>query len=439
MPNDDTDDDTHLVSSFVIFVSSVLGNMNNKQIDALIREGKNVMIGMGDGLYFRIARKKASWVVKYTIGSKRSQIALPNTYPSVSISEAKRRAFEIRQNVKLGIDPKSERKKAQVKVIRTVDQLFEDWYQSDLCRNLKYPHIPARYYRKEMKKHIGVMSINDVSPLQIRSIIDEINASGRKSIANKTLLHAKQLFKHAIKLNLIHYNPAQSFTPKDAGGTEQSRNRALNLEEVKTVFSVFREQHHIFTRDNYLACCLLLCLGCRKGELISARWENIDFEQKIWHLIPTKKRLGQPTELVPIPLPDLTIQFFEELKVRSAGSDYVFPARRASKRRGYISDDTLNHALAKLFGKKVDADKAPYPNHFEQANIDYFTVHDLRRTFRTLLSSLGVSGRVAELCVNHKLKNEYSSTEATYDKYDFFDERKAALNTLSVNLAPHLA
>ena len=65
--------------------------MNNKQIDALIRAGNNVMKCIDDGLYLRIARGKPSWVVKYSIGGKRSQIALPNAYPNMSISEAKHR------------------------------------------------------------------------------------------------------------------------------------------------------------------------------------------------------------------------------------------------------------------------------------------------------------------------------------------------------------
>ncbi|WP_157371820.1 Arm DNA-binding domain-containing protein [Vibrio sp. MEBiC08052] len=51
--------------------------MNNKQIDALIRQGDSVMLTVDTGLYFRIARGKASWVVKYTLGGKRSQIGLP--------------------------------------------------------------------------------------------------------------------------------------------------------------------------------------------------------------------------------------------------------------------------------------------------------------------------------------------------------------------------
>ncbi|MCG6308701.1 tyrosine-type recombinase/integrase [Vibrio alginolyticus] len=406
--------------------------MNNKDLDKLIRAGNDVREALGNGLYFRIARKTPSWVVRYTIAGKRTQIALPVAYPRMSIAEATIEALTIVENAKRGIDPKSERKKAKFAEIRTVDELFEDWYQSDLLKNLKNPQIPARNYRKEMKRHIGVMTIKDVTPQHIRKIIEDVVASKRPSVANKVLLSAKQMFNHAIKLNLTTYNPAQAFTPKDAGGSEQSRERALPLSEIEYVFKILREQHHIFTRDNYLACCLLLCLGCRKGELISAKWESVDFDNAIWACIPNKRRANQLAKSVDIPLSPQVIDWFKELKVRAAGSEYLFPSRRRSKRRGYISDDTINHALSKMFGMEVDSHKQPYPNML--CEIEPFTLHDLRRTCRSLLAKLGTPEHIAERCVNHKVKG----LVGIYDRHSYLDERREALDKLSALVGPYL-
>lgn len=408
-------------------------NLNNKKLDALIRAGDDVRKALGGGLYFRIARNTPSWVVRYTIAGKRSQIALPKAYPRMSINEAKRTALEILENAKLGIDPKSERKKAEFVDIRTVDQLFEDWHQSYLIKHVKNPQIPARYYRKEIKRHIGVMIIKDVTPQHIRKIVDDVVVSGRMSTANKTLGCLKQMFDHAIKLNLTTYNPAQAFTPKDAGGSEQSRERALPLSEIEYVFKTLREQHHIFTRDNYLACCLLLCLGCRKGELIAAKWEHFSLDKKIWYCRPNKQRKNSPPpKPVPIPLSEQTITWLTELNVRSAGSEYVFPSRRRSKRRGYISDDTINHALSKMFGMQVDSKKQPYPNMLSE--IEPCTVHDLRRTCRSLLAKLGTPEHIAERCVNHKVKG----LVGIYDRHSYLDERREALDKLSALVGPYL-
>ena len=402
--------------------------MNNKQIDVLIRKQESVMLAIDTGLYFRIARGKSSWVVKYTLGGKRSQIALPEAYPYCSIAEAKKLSGQIRSHVKQGIDPKAKRKREQQEVIRNVDDLFDDWFTNDISKRLKHPKIPLRIYQKELKPYIGELAIKDVNPRDIRSIIQTVMDSDRSSTANQGLMYAKQLFRHAVKLNLITYNPAQAFTQSDAGGVTEGRDRALTLEEVGKVFRVFRQQNDIFTRENYLACALLLSLGVRKGELISAKWECFDFGNFVWKM-PSENKTGVA---ITIPLPAATIPWFEELHIRACGSDYLFPSRRASKRRSYISDDTLNHALAKLFGLKVDGNKQPYNNMFSNVEVAHFTIHDLRRTCRSLLAAQGTPGHVAERCLNHKLKG----VEGIYNRHDYLDERRDALTKLSEQLAP---
>ncbi len=53
-----------------------------------------------------------------------------------------------------------------------------------------------------------------------------------------------------------------------------------------------------------------------------------------------------------------------------------------------------------------------------------FTIHDFRRTARTHLAALGVDPVVAERCLNHKIKG----VEGIYNRHQYFNERKAALN-----------
>jgi integrase len=54
---------------------------------------------------------------------------------------------------------------------------------------------------------------------------------------------------------------------------------------------------------------------------------------------------------------------------------------------------------------------------------DSFTIHDLRRTARTHLGKLNVAPHIAEKCLNHKTKG----VGGTYDRHDYFDERRDAL------------
>ena len=200
---------------------------------------------------------------------------------------------------------------------------------------------------------------------------------------------------------------------------------------------MFKTHENIITRENYIAFTLLLVLGVRKGELIAAQWREFDFETLRWELPAERTKTGAK---ITIPIPELVVPLFKELKIRANGSEYIFPSRRASKRRMYISDDTLNHALAKLFGRKVDSKKQPYPNILGQNRIQHFVVHDLRRTFRSLLAEVGIQPHIAERCLNHKIKG----VEGIYDRYDYLEERREALNKLALKVlakmpdeAPH--
>ncbi|WP_232771911.1 site-specific integrase [Glaciecola sp. 33A] len=150
-------------------------------------------------------------------------------------------------------------------------------------------------------------------------------------------------------------------------------------------------------------------------ELLAAQWTEFKLDERIWS-IPAEKTKTETT--INIPLASPVVEWLNELKVRSAGSAYVSPSRRRSKRE-YVSPDTLNATVSKLFSE-------------EKLVITHFTTHDLRRSARTLLASLKVPPHVSEQCLNHKLKG----VEEVYDQYDYFDERKDALSQLANLVGP---
>lgn len=401
--------------------------MNDAQLKSLAAKAAPCMIAVDRGLYFRITKEgTAFWVFRYSIGGKRRQLLLGNygrTPSGISLRDARDLVALKRTDVKNGIDPIAEKKRTKLIQMTTVNQVAEDWL-SDCSKRLENPQIPVRVYKKDISPAIGELAIRRVSPPDILGIVRSINDSGRPTIANDALTYCKQLFNHAVKLGLLQYNPALALSPQDAGGTEKSRTRILSVNEIKTVFQVFLDNAHIFTRENYLAVALLLSLGVRKGELIAAKWEEFDLNKLVWTLPAerTKTKVG-----IRIPIPEQTKEWLVELHYRANSSEYVFPSRRASKRRGYISDDTLNHALAKLFGLKVDSNKKPLPNILGNAGVEHFVVHDLRRTCRSLLAEIGVTSHVAERCLNHKIRG----VEGVYDRYDYFEERKIAFERLA--------
>lgn len=399
-----------------------MGSLTAKAVQSLIKAGGVGKFGDERGLYLKIPSKgEPYWMLRYTAHTKRREITLGKV-SIVSLAEARSLAEDVRKKVLAGDDPIAERKLNRPVELTTVNELFEDWHK-DLVKRLKYPGIPERVYRKDIAPTIGRLALSKVTPLDVRSIIQKITANDRPTIANDALLYMKQLFNHGIKLGLVQSNPATAFKVNDAGGVEKSRERALNLEEIAHVFKVFREHSDSFSRDNYLACALLLLLAVRKSELTEAPWSEFNLKDKKWFLPKERSKSGVG---IVIPLPSLAIEILEELKVRAWDSPYVLPNRRVSKSQ-HMGKDTLNRAIAKLFGIEPGKKKQP-PN--VMGDMEYFTVHDLRRTSRSLLALLSVPPHVAERCLNHKLKG----VEGIYDRYDYFDERKEALEALSKSL-----
>ncbi|MFL9799169.1 tyrosine-type recombinase/integrase [Vibrio cyclitrophicus] len=401
-----------------------MAKLTVKKVEALIKAGgeKTQRHADGEGLYLVVpASGTASWMLRFTSNKKRREMTLGKVN-DLTLANARAEAATKMKQVREGFDPLLQRKRAEQESIKTVNDLFEDWYPT-LVKRLKHPNIPKRVYIKDIAPHIGDIPLDKITARDIRTTITAINDSGRPTIANDALGHCKQLFNHGMKLDLLQGNPASAFTVRDAGGIEQSKDRFLSEDELKQFFSIAKKNSTNFSRDNYLACALLVCLGVRKSELCEAKWEEFELGKGLWHL---PKERSKTNVGFTIPLAPEVLEWLEELKVRGFGSEYVLPSRRASK-SPHMGPDTLNRAITKLFGHEAGKKKQP-PNLM--GDMPHFTVHDLRRTCRTLLAKQGTPGHVAERCLNHKLKG----VEGIYDQYDYLEERREALIQLAESI-----
>lgn len=401
------------------------------QIKSLVTAGIPAMHKVEKNLYIRVTKPGTGfWVYQYKLQSKPHRMTLgrygrrPDGMP---LADAREELVKVRALSRQGINPLAEKKRSRLLTETTVDDIAADWLDS-VRRSISNHHIPERVYRKEISPLIGKIAINRVSGLDIRHVLKTVQATNRPTTANDTLTHLKQLFGHAVKLGVIVSNPALAFNNRDAGGTERSRTRALSIDEIRIFFEVARNHSKNFTRENYLAVAILLVLMVRKTELTAAKWEEFDLDTRVW-LLPAERAKNKYE--IAIPLPTQVINWLNELKIRSAGSEYIFPSRRASG-RPYISDDTINAALANLFGKSTRPTGSTTGDVLGAAGLSHFVIHDLRRSGRTILPSLGYHSDVSEKCLNHKPRG----VVGTYDRYDYFDERQAALQDVANLIAP---
>ncbi|MCG3769245.1 MAG: Prophage integrase IntA [Nitrosomonadaceae bacterium] len=163
---------------------------------------------------------------------------------------------------------------------------------------------------------------------------------------------------------------------------------------------------------------ILLGTCVRISELVQAKWEHLDFSRNTW-FIPAENAKNKKAFVVP--LTDLTASWFASLKELAFASSFVLPLRERHFGReddAHMEPTTMNAALNRLAT-------------LLEGRCRRFTPHDLRSTARSHLGQLGVPLQIAERCLNHSL----GDLPAIYDKHDYLEERRNALQLWSTKLA----
>lgn len=382
--------------------------------------------GVGEGLTFVASAPaaragKASWILRFRLNS-RSREKVLGRYPELSLKDAREHARQDRLRIERGIDVAAAKQaeKALVLEVPTVQRLGEVWFARYIQPRYKHPDVVARVLRKHINPVLGPLAPPDVQPVHIDRVLTRIVNSGAPTVANDALRYMSRMFRMAVRNHWIERNPAADFDLLDAGGDETPRDRWLTLQELQQLARAMQATPN-FGRENELVVWLLLALCVRKMELLSARWDAFDLDAGVWTLA---RESTKTQSAIRIPLAKPVIAWLKEAKVFAFGKPFVFPARRLVRRRlgearmnryEHVGPDTLNVALKRL----------------QLLRIEHFTVHDMRRTARTHLASLGVDRFVAERSLNHKLGN----VEGIYDRHDYFAERHAALGSWAALLA----
>jgi integrase len=149
---------------------------------------------------------------------------------------------------------------------------------------------------------------------------------------------------------------------------------------------------------------LLLLTACRRGEVTGMRWSEINGGGADW-VIPAARYKGKPghrhDHLVPLSRAARAI-----VEAMPRESEFVFPNRDGGP-------------LAEFSRRKAELDRL--------SGVVGWTIHDLRRTARSLMSRAGVSSDHAERCLGHVI----GGVRGVYDRYEFRREKAEAFEALA--------
>ena len=304
----------------------------------------------------------------------------------------------------------------------TVRQLFERWASVELARQIGPNGKPSGrkdgglYVRQQFERHvfpaIGDVAVADLRKSDLMAIFDTHKARGALRTVGVLFSDLKQMLRFAVLREIIPTNPLEGLGRSDVGGTVgEERERVLSVEEIRLLAQALPQSR--MNRRSELAVWLILSTVCRAGELLRARWDNVDMTARKWRIPAEDAKNGR--EHV-VHMSDFALRHMRALaELRELGRDgqptpWLFPDREGKgpvciKSFGKQIADRQRSALQERLSRRTLAtDALVLPG-------GHWTAHDLRRTGATLMADkLGVHPAIVDECLNHKVPSKVSRT-----------------------------
>src|SRR5258708_6667716 len=294
--------------------------------------------------YFRKADGRER---RFTIGA----------FPDWSVAAAREEAKRLKREIDGGADPVGAHQESRA--APTIADLAARFEQDYVPR--KRPST-QRVYRQQIRADIlpaiGRAKVAAVSPADTDGFHHRLSARA-PTHANRVLAVLSKMFNLAIRWGWRTDNPCRGIERNQ----EQKRHRYLSGAELKRLTKALTELEDQGAAN---AVRLLLLTGARRGELLAARWADINLETGVWTKPgATTKQKTQHR----VPLSEAACRLLAEMKDQ-AGDDaeWLFPAPGRGQR------PHINEAWIKL--RKA-------------ADLNGARLHDLRHTFGTALASSG--------------------------------------------------
>lgn len=308
---------------------------------------------------------------------------------------------------------------------KNVSDLADLFYKRRIEPNRKRPDEAKRILDKDIVQVIGKRRLPTIVPATISGLVEGVVDRGAATHAGKVLALCKQMFRFAVARGWMEQNPAAALDPLDLSIESKVRNRNLSADEIGLFWRALDKAPRM-SEQAKAALRLLLLTGVRSGELLQARWSDVDLDKALWTIPVANQKLtkAQAAKARPfvIPLPPTPVDLFRELRalaVDERGKELPFVMASAAE-EGHYTDKALGRATRRLLTLtvKVDGEKVPF------LDMPAFSPHDLRRTMRSRMGeNLRIAPHIAERCLNHSL----GRIADTYDQGDYLDERKQAL------------
>jgi integrase len=306
-----------------------------------------------------------SFILNYRTRLGRARRFTIGTFPNWSTGAARDEARRLKTQVDRGGDPLGE-----IKAGRAAPTV------ADLCERFEAEYLPrkrastAKSYRQqiaaEIKPALGRLKVAEVTFADVDGLHRKISKRGRPYRANRVIATLSRMFSLAIKWRMRPDNPVKGIERNQ----EYKRRRYLSTEELARLTAALAQYRDRQSAD---IIRLLLLTGARRGEVLAARWADINLDASVWHKpgAATKQKIAHS-----VPLSEAARRLLLSIRHDDV---WVFPANGSHRR-------DVKDAWAAIC---------------EAAHIKGARLHDLRHTYASVLASAGLSLPVIGALLGH--------------------------------------
>jgi integrase len=352
---------------------------------------------------------------------------------SITLDAARTTARQWQELLRRGLDPavetKEQRRRAAAAQAHKTATTFSTVADEYIARRLRGHRKRVRVehqIRKELISQWGDRPLSEITRRDVVKLIEAIidrprppSSAGKApsgAYARNVLDHIRSLFNWAINRGIydIETSPCDRIRPKDLVGIKVARDHVLDDYDIRAFWQAADRVSYPFGPMFQL----LMLTGARLSEVSDARWSEFDLQGRLWSVPAARYKTGA-VHVVPLTQDVLTL--LERLP-RFMRGDHLFSTTFGTKPVDGFSK--AKNRLDRLMLEELRTTRG------DDAELQPFVIHDIRRTTRTQLSSLRVPDAVAEMVIGHGRKG----IQRIYDRHTYLSEMREALELWQTKL-----
>ena len=405
------------------------------------RGRRAAMLPDGGNLYLQATLGKdravrRSWVFRYEFDGHRHDLGLGSTNDR-NLVEARDKARELRQKLLDGIDPFTEKRRAEAERVAAAERARADEAKRTTFGQCVETFLTFKRHEWSNPKHAAQWAmtlreyakpLHDFSPasIDLALVVSTLQPIWLKipETAGRTRQRIEAVLDHWAATNEIHgySNPAawervRHALPSLAKIKNGQHFPALPYDRLPEFMAELRDCKGIAPR----ALEFMILTSTRTGDICgqareekpSMLWRHVDMGKRIW-TIPSTKTEAE----LRVPLSDAAMTVLREMEAHGSNRDKpVFHGTHPSK-------PLSNAAMAAVIDRMNEGEAGPVWVDPKQGNRPVVP-HGFRSTFRDWAAEeTNFPNHVVEMCLAHKIKDK---VEAAYRRGDLLERRRPVM------------